>query len=239
MFRRRNPLPIYRRLKEALWPSLGWLRAARYVGHRLGRLPGSPYRIAAGFACGAAVSFTPFIGLHFVLAALLALAMRGNLIASAIGTAIGNPWTFPFIWAWIMNFGLWMMGESAREAFPQNLTLNYIFENPLHVLLPMTVGGIPTAVAAWIVFFWPAYSMVAQYQRARRWRLRRRARARHRRLREWKAAQAAREAAEAAAKAESVVQPLNVVERDSGSDQTAKRSPPVANERPTARAREG
>lgn len=239
MFGRRKPLPVLRRFREVLWPSLGWLRAARYVGHRLGRLPGSPYRVAAGFACGAAVSFTPFIGFHFVLAALLALATRGNLIASAIGTAVGNPWTFPFIWAWIMNFGLWMLGESAREAFPQNLTLSYIFENPLHVLLPMTVGGIPTAVAAWIVFFWPAYSMVAQYQRARRWRLRRRARARYRRLREWKAAQAARQAAEPTAGSESVVQPLSVVEGDSGQSNPENLAQPAAGEPATMRARKG
>ena len=59
-----------------LWPRRGWTRMALYIQHRLGRLPGTPYRIAAGFACGAAISFTPFLGLHFVLAALGALALR-------------------------------------------------------------------------------------------------------------------------------------------------------------------
>ena len=31
-------------------------------------------------------------------ALLVAFVIRGNLIASMIGTAVGNPFTFPFIW---------------------------------------------------------------------------------------------------------------------------------------------
>ena len=65
---------------------------------RLKRLQGTPYSIATGFACGVAISFTPFIGFHMILAALTAWLIRGNIIASAIGTIVGNPWTFPFIW---------------------------------------------------------------------------------------------------------------------------------------------
>ncbi len=177
MFRRRIPLPIHRRIKEVLWPSLGWFRAARYVGHRLGRLPGSPYRIAAGFACGAAVSFTPFIGFHFVLAAGLSLLLRGNLIASAIGTAVGNPWTFPLIWTWTFHFGRWLLGEAGRTSiYPERMTLTFIFDHPWQVLLPMTLGGLITGVVAWFAFYWPARSVVTQYQKARHWRLRRKLR---------------------------------------------------------------
>ncbi len=172
MFKRRNPLPVVHRAREVLWPRRGWTRATRYIGHRLGRLPGSPYRIAAGFACGAAVSFTPFIGLHFVLAMGTSLLMRGNVIASAIGTVVGNPWTFPFIWAWIFALGRWILGEDASAHLPDNLTLAFIFDHPWKVLWPMTLGGVPTALVAWFVFFFPAQILVAQYQRARRRRLR-------------------------------------------------------------------
>ncbi|MDH3597571.1 MAG: hypothetical protein OEM93_22260, partial [Rhodospirillales bacterium] len=42
-----------------------------------------------------------------------------------------------------------------------------------HVLWPMTVGGIPTAIMAWVVFFLPMRRLVEEYQRARRWRIRR------------------------------------------------------------------
>ncbi len=174
MFKRRNPLPFHKKAGAVLWPRGGWRRSSAYVAHRLRRLPGTPYRIAAGFASGAAVSFTPFIGLHFVLAALLALVVRGNVIAAAIGTVVGNPWTFPFIWLWTYSLGRWILGAEGLTALPDNLSFQHIFDNPLEVLLPMVVGGIPTALIAWFVFFWPLQRTVAGYQRARRRRLRKR-----------------------------------------------------------------
>ncbi|MDE0049530.1 MAG: DUF2062 domain-containing protein, partial [Rhodospirillales bacterium] len=136
---------------------------------------GSPYAIACGFACGAAVSFTPFIGFHFILAAVLAWALRGNVIASAIGTAVGNPWTFPFIWAGIMWIGTWILGYERGQELPAELTFGAIFEQPGTVLLPMLVGGLPTGVIVWLLIFFPIRRVVANYQHHRQAkRLRRR-----------------------------------------------------------------
>lgn len=176
MFKRRNPLPLHKRASAFLWPRSGWRRSGAYVAHRLRRLPGTPYRIAAGFASGAAVSFTPFMGLHFVLAALLAVLVRGNVVASAIGTAVGNPWTFPFIWLWTYSLGSWILGSGDNLAVePEDLSFfHHIFDNPLEVLLPMLVGSVPTAVVAWFVFFWPLQRVVDGYQKARKRRLRKR-----------------------------------------------------------------
>jgi hypothetical protein len=175
MFKRRIPLPFHQRAGSFFWPSGGWRRSGAYVAHRLRRLPGTPYRIAAGFASGAAISFTPFIGLHFVLAAALALAVRGNVIAAAIGTVVGNPWTFPFIWLWTYSLGRWFLGHGqTTKVLPAHFSFQHIFENPFEVLLPMIVGGIPTAVIAWFVFFWPLQRTVEEYQKARKRRIRKR-----------------------------------------------------------------
>ena len=174
MFKRRQPLPLIRRAREIVWPRGGWHRTALYVAHRLGRLPGTPYRVAAGFACGAAISFTPFMGFHFVGAALLALLIRGNVLASAIGTVVGNPWTFPFIWLWTYNLGRWLLGDTGNNQLPDDLSMHYIFDNFTKVFWPMAVGGLPTALVAWLAFFWPARAVVMQYQKRRRRRLRRR-----------------------------------------------------------------
>ncbi|MFQ5773315.1 MAG: DUF2062 domain-containing protein [Kiloniellaceae bacterium] len=183
MFSRRKPVPLSRRVLDFLWPRRGWRRASVYIAHRVSRLPGTPYGIAAGFACGAAISFTPFIGFHFAGAALLALLVRGNLVASAIGTVVGNPWTFPVIWAWIYTLGQWLLGGEAISDLPETLSLHYIFERPLEVLWPMTVGGIPTAIVAWFAFFWPVRGAVAEYQLVRRRRVRRKAKAERQRAR--------------------------------------------------------
>ena len=176
LFRRREKLSLLARLRRFVWPRMGWGRIFRYWTFKLKRLQGSPYAIACGFACGAAVSFTPLIGFHFILAAVLAWALRGNIIASAIGTAVGNPWTFPFIWAGIMWIGTWILGYERGQDLPEELTFGAIFEEPGTVLLPMLVGGLPTGVIVWILFFFPIRRVVGNYQhhrQARRLRRRR------------------------------------------------------------------
>lgn len=167
MFRRRTRLPWVRRIRDLFWPRMGWRRSTIYVAHRIGRLPGSAYSIAAGFACGAAISFTPFMGFHFVLAALLALVVRGNVLASAIGTVVGNPWTFPAIWLVTYRAGRGVLGEDPYRGLPAGIGIGYIFDNPWQVFLPMAVGGVICGVVAWFAFFFPVRAVVAAYQTRR------------------------------------------------------------------------
>ena len=181
MFQRRIRLSNFQRLKELVWPRQGWRRSTRYIAHRLGRLPGTPYRIAAGFACGAAISFTPFFGFHFLLSALLCLILRGNILASAIGTVVGNPWTFPFISAWTLSLGWWLIDSEDSHQISSGSIWQYMTENFWSAFWPMTVGAVPTVVVVWFVAFVPIYMIVKQYQRARQWRIRRKASKAHRR----------------------------------------------------------
>ncbi len=174
LFRRRHDPGWLHRVRELVWPRAGWRRVGYYLIHRVRRLPGTPHGIAVGFACGAAISFTPFIGLHFALAALLTWSIGGNILASAIGTAVGNPWTFPFIWMWCYRLGSWMLGSGPVD-LSADLSLSFIFDNPWRVLLPMFLGSLPTGVVAWIAFYWPVRRMVEGYHRRR---LRRRERRR-------------------------------------------------------------
>lgn len=165
------------RIWRLVWPKSGWRRAGTYYSHRVRRLRGSPYSIAAGFACGVAVSFTPLIGFHFLLAALIAWLLGGNVIASAIGTAIGNPWTFPVIWLATYRLGAWLIGLDGvdPEAATRGLSITYIFDNPEAVFLPMMTGGIVFALLAWAVSFWLVRRAVARYQHMRAAAVRRRA----------------------------------------------------------------
>ncbi|NQW02345.1 MAG: DUF2062 domain-containing protein [Rhodospirillales bacterium] len=182
MFDRRDKLHIGSRVLEFVWPTNGFRRAGTYLMHRLSRLPGTPYTLACGFACGAAASFTPFVGLHFVLAGLLAWVMRGNMLASAIGTAVGNPWTFPFIWVWLYYLGNWMgfgepglnvmelnfprlFGQLAEALLNGHMGLALDIAKP--VLAPMFFGSLPSAVIVWVVFYFPLRQIVKSYQRRR------------------------------------------------------------------------
>lgn len=133
---------------------------------RLKNLHGTPYAIAAGFACGVAVSFTPFVGFHMVLAALTAWLIRSNIIASAIGTLIGNPWTFPFIWVSVLYTGRWMLGLDSAAG---KIDFMHVFEAGFSALChldfvtfahdvwpvfyPMMIGCVPFYVASWIISY--------------------------------------------------------------------------------------
>ena len=182
MFHRRNKTALSGRIREFFWPRSGWNRSTKYVFHRVARLRGSPHSIAAGFACGAAMSFTPFVGLHFVLSAILAWFIRANIIASAIGTAVGNPWTFPFIWVWVYNLGQWMGASIPVGAAPEpdfvgifgailkaslSLDFTFLFDTAWPVFWPMFVGGVPTAVLVWLAFYMPMKPLIAGYQNRR------------------------------------------------------------------------
>lgn len=181
MFRRRNPLPLGQRLKGWLWPHIGWRRLGRYVVKRLIRLAGTPHSIAAGFACGAAVSFTPFVGFHVLLGAALALVVRGNLIAVVVGTFVGNPLTFPIMWLSAYELGRLLLGVPVPVAeTPEAWTVAWLLSNYGRLVWPMTVGAIPLGLATGLAIYFPMTKMVAVYQEAKRRRARRRSRRRAR-----------------------------------------------------------
>ncbi|HNX51483.1 MAG TPA: DUF2062 domain-containing protein [Thermoanaerobaculaceae bacterium] len=54
-----------------------------------------PSRVAAALALGITISFSPFQGLHTVIALLLAFVLRLNKPDVLLGTVIVNPWTLP------------------------------------------------------------------------------------------------------------------------------------------------
>ncbi len=178
MFRRRIKLTLRRRVRNFVWPRMGWWRWLRYAVHRVGRLPHTPYAIAAGLACGAAFSMTPFMGLHFLLGAGLAWVMRASIIAAAAGTALGNPWTFPLIWALTYRLGRLVIGPPTTEAAPGEparleISLSTLMEQPHELLLPMAIGGLICLPVVWLAVFVPCYYLIERYQSLRRRRLRR------------------------------------------------------------------
>lgn len=179
MFRRRQKQSFFIKVREFLWPSTGWSRAGHYMKHRLARIDGTPYAIAAGFATGAAISFTPFVGLHFIFAAIIAWIVRGNILTSAIGTAVGNPWTFPFIWAATYNLGINILGGDAADDLMEQLdqmfgsfTIVDLVNDPLNALgpfletifFPMLLGGIIIGASLWFFIYWPIYKLVLEHK---------------------------------------------------------------------------
>jgi uncharacterized protein (DUF2062 family) len=197
VFKRRDKPPLSARLREAVLPRRGWRRGIEYIAHRIRRLPDTPHRIALGFACGVMMSFTPFFGLHLVGAVALAWLFGGNLLAAAIGQAVGNPLTLPLI-AWTsMTLGRRILGSglsgrdfervlhalvlAAQGLWDTFLSLFGAGESQWQkvaliwseVMLPYFVGGLLPGLATSIVFYYLVRAVVSAYQAARRRRAQR------------------------------------------------------------------
>ena len=178
IFRRKQGILHPRRLRELVAPRKGWDRGLKYVKARLQRLPGSPHSIALGFACGVLTSFSPFFGFHILLAMALAWMLRVSLVASALGTVVGNPLTFPIIITTSIEFGRLILGEDPLtsagskeyyETIVHPTELVQRWNEFLDVLLlPYATGGLaiglPMAIGAYLIL----RPVVAAYQLARR-----------------------------------------------------------------------
>jgi hypothetical protein len=165
------------------------------MAKRMQRLPDTPHRIALGLACGVQASFTPFFGFHFITAAAIALAARGNILASMLGTFAGNPITFPFIAAASIWVGRKITGMHV-EAPENGMTFGWLWENLDAIFVPYLVGGLLPGLVAAVISYYVFRPIVAAYQARRRVKLMARAKERVREAAERrKAARAAREAA--------------------------------------------
>ncbi|MGI9371130.1 MAG: DUF2062 domain-containing protein [Hyphomicrobiales bacterium] len=185
LFKRRDKETRINRLRVWAWPRRSWKRSCTYVWHRVTRLAGSPHAIAIGFSMGILASFTPYMGLHFLFAAILAAVVGGNLLASAFGTFIGNPVTFPFIWLATYNFGSLILGRETAEQI--DITLPHgiwwrLFTEPTLAfeqfwsvvgpfMVPMTVGGIPLGLLVGTIGYFPIRAAVRGFQDRRREKL--------------------------------------------------------------------
>ncbi|ART99533.1 DUF2062 domain-containing protein [Yoonia vestfoldensis] len=116
VFKRRDRRPIWKIVLDFVYPRGGWARAFGYVKHRLRRLPDTPEKISRGIAVGVFAAFTPFYGLHFVIAILLARIARGNMLAALLGTFAGNPLTYIPIGIASLGTGYWLLGRPFNAA---------------------------------------------------------------------------------------------------------------------------
>ena len=141
-----------------------FFRLLSYYKLRLARLPASSYAISSGFACGSMVSFTPLLGLHFILAVVFAFLIRGNFIAALIGTIVGNPLTFPLIWGLIYKVGTFVISIE-RVDLKNDISFEMIINQTYEIFFPMLVGGIVVAPVVWVISYFIIYSFISSYKK--------------------------------------------------------------------------
>ena len=145
------------------------IRVTRFISYyklKLARLPASPHAIASGFACGSMVSFTPLLGLHFLLAIVFAYIIRGNYVAALLGTIVGNPITFPFIWGLIYKVGAFVTSNK-QQKLNHEINIDMIITQTYEIFLPMLLGGAILAIPVWLLTYLLTHSFVSSYKKSK------------------------------------------------------------------------
>ena len=189
-------MPFGRKKKKRLITSIvsfikiffAFSRTKKYISLSIKRIKGTPQALSLGLATGIAISFTPFIGLHALLAIFISWVIGGSMAAALIGTLFGNPWTFPFIWYFtfeigqFINYGFLSYEEefsfkvikkevSTLLAIVKNIIIfANIFELEENVaklkLIPfMVVGSIPLVFISWIFSYFSFLIIFKSYKK--------------------------------------------------------------------------
>ena len=163
-------------------------RTKKYISLSIKRIKGTPQALSLGLATGVAISFTPFIGFHALLAIFISWVIGGSMAAALIGTLFGNPWTFPFIWYFtfeigqFINYGFLSYEEefsfkvikkevSTLLAIIKNIIIfANIFELEENVaklkLIPfMVVGSLPLVFISWIFSYFLLLIIFKSYKK--------------------------------------------------------------------------
>lgn len=146
---------------------------------RLLAIDDPPERTALAFSIGIFIAFSPFLGLHTVMATALAFIFRFNKIAIYTGTFVNNPilTLVPIILA-SYALGAFFMGrplglpadglELLKE--PHLLTGDYwrrLFSHSWDILAPFAVGGLLLSVVCSLAAYPLTLRMLRAKQRFR------------------------------------------------------------------------
>ena len=150
----------------------------RSTFRRLLTLDDPPERTALAFAIGVFIAFSPFLGLHTIMATLVAVLFRFNKVAVFAGTFINNPFLtlVPIIIA-SYAVGAFLLGQPLRISpegvdllkEPHLLTADYyrkLFREGWQIVWPFTIGGMVLSVVCSLV----AYPVTSWLLRTRRQR---------------------------------------------------------------------
>jgi uncharacterized protein (DUF2062 family) len=142
---------------------------------RLLAIDDPPERTALAFSIGVFIAFSPFLGLHTIMATVLAFAFRFNKLAIYAGTFVNNPFLtlVPIILA-SYAVGAFLMGKplslpaEGMELLkhPQLLTGDWwrqLLRQSGNVLIPFTIGGMVLSVVCSLA----AYPLTLRFLRAR------------------------------------------------------------------------
>ena len=151
----------------------------RAAFRRLLAIDDPPERTALAFSIGVFIAFSPFLGLHTILATLLAFLFRFNKIAIYTGTFVNNP-VFTLVPIIIASYavGAFVLGRPLRipnqglelltnPAIFSGAYYRKIFFESWNVVWPFAVGGIVLSVVCSLLAYPLTLRALRAYQAAK------------------------------------------------------------------------
>jgi len=121
-------------------------------------LDSHPGHIAAGFALGVFISFTPFFGIHTPLAIAAAFIFRLNKVTCITGAWVNTPLTVVPVLLASYKLGELLLGRAHQDLVLKELTWDFALELMSDHGAPLVLGssviGFATAVASYFVLYY-------------------------------------------------------------------------------------
>jgi len=127
--------------------------------------------VARGFVAGILAGTSPFLGLHHVLALVLAVGLRANVPTALVVQFANNPFTIPVYYAFAYRVGEKILDRPIRyeggvehsmkllaETEGIRPKLRLLAENLAHAAIPLTLGctaiGLVASAGAYGLIYW-------------------------------------------------------------------------------------
>ncbi len=117
-------------------------------------LDSHPGHISAGLAVGVFISFTPFYGLHLVLALLASFIFRLNKLTCITGTWVNNPFTVLPVTVFSYKLGRTLLGLPPTRITIHGLDWHFVKAHAASLILGSSVLGFLAAVFSYFVCYY-------------------------------------------------------------------------------------
>jgi len=146
-------------------------RWQKVILHLMGK-EDPPEKVASAFALGVAISFTPFVGFHTLIALDLAFLLRLSKVDVWIGTLVVNPWTMVPIYSFEHYLGKKILrySPSLTPKLPWREILHRDFWHTLRGrgfsdLAALTVGSVFVSAAGATLTYFLVRTVIRRYER--------------------------------------------------------------------------
>jgi len=133
------------------------------------QLSDPPHKLAAAFAVGIFIAFTPTFGLHVISCLILAWLFRLSKLVMITAAFLNNPWTVVPMYGFCLWFGMKITGThiTVPNIAWKELGIMDLFHLLKPYLWPFVAGTLVLGVIAAVISYFVIYSAAVRYRKGK------------------------------------------------------------------------